>query len=442
MGVIGFILRAALASAVVAWLGGLLFKQDQRAIYVQQATNFGIIAYLITYFVGASAIFVGQDDVLSAVLFYLYKPSEAAYMGTWLLSLIPVLVFVAARFTLGGLNSPTAVAPGREALEREPLLALAAAATLSLGFGLVYLVPLSPFLIVNAKQLVTGGGTRELYEVRAEIFTNLHVITAGVFYGTIPCLAAMLLLVEAKRKFVPTVFALTAWLIVLVANLGTYQTAPFLAACLIAISIRVQRGGAVKITRRETIIAAALFSIFMIYNSLKPGMDQAPLYVRALQVFVRMPSAGPYFYDLHGIGFSVPRGYSLSRALGRYMFAQGAGSLAIFVPQPAFMSTWFRSGVFMATGAQIVVVATSLLLSRIAKMVRSVGGSAAFVGFTYASFHLLYYSFQTDFAELWVSSYSVLFPLLPPVLLVVIAAAFHQPERARAERRVAWRTSV
>lgn len=413
-----FAFRLLLVVAATAFAVAAFVVRGRAPDYARSLVNFTLASYIVSFFAGASLLFLFQDDLLTNALFFLYKPSQKAYVIFWLLGIIPLAVAIFLKFVYDE-RGATAIEDIPSGGGSFPALGLTLIAVLFLTS--LYLAPLAAVLVGNAVQLVTVRGSDFLYTARAAAFSQLHVVTAGLVYGTLPSLAVILGFYDGKVATAARVASVIIWIIVLVGNLGTFQTAPLLAAALAAVFVRVQRSGVLRLSRQDIVLAVGLFFGFMAYNALKPGMSLAPTHIRAAQVLLRMPSASPYLVDLRLTGFGVPEGLTLSKALGRYMFATGVGGIESYVPQPAFMAAWYDWGVLGAVLAQAAIVTCAVGVARFGAIAVGVVGRTAYYGFLFAAFHLLYYGFQTTISELVVSSYSVAFPLIPPVLLLIFS---------------------
>ncbi len=285
---------------------------------------------------------------------------------------------------------------------------------------------MAPALVQNAFSFSNLTASHNLYQSRYDVTAQLHAYTCGFIYGTLPCVAAILLLSKVPGR--PALLALGAivGVFTIALNLGLYLAGTALTEILILVFLQSRTEGRPFLSGPRVVALPFMFVALLAYDTLKPGMSSASLAESLLQLPMRLPSATPYLFDMAATHANWNDALPPSIALADYMFpGQGGNVDMINMVQPAFLTGWYSWGLLGAFGLLVVIFVVAILMLRVSGLPRTpnrVDWTPERIGLAYAACHLVYYSFQIDFYELFISGYGVVFPLLPS--LAIAAARF------------------
>lgn len=387
--------------------------------------RFICLSYLITHFIGTSIIFVFGEDALRAYFHSLVFPTtHVQNLTTLLLSIIPFVALTLISFLpASDFNKQHSAFRQRELslADKSAPQAILITAFLVFVIFLIFLGNNIPSLFINSILLGNISGSENLYLARAQAFDNINFIQGGLLYGTLPALTAGLLEYKGKNKlFVRIITAIIAAFVVFL-NLGLYQIAPLFAFFFILTIIQFLRSPRKGIVLRYAVLGGLIFAGYSVYSSLKVSGGLSSAVDSLLQIVMRMPVASPYLVDMkEQYASSIITSDYVPRLLGYHMFpdfmARGAD---ISMPQPSFLVTWYHFGVLASLSLFCIALVLPFWMSKI--LMKS---QESFVGFqgavlTYSLCHYAYYLFQTSHVETFVSSYGIIFPLIPYFIFLV-----------------------
>lgn len=402
------------------------------------AVDFALALYALTFFIGVAALFLWQDALVE-----LYfggdhpAPQGTPYGGLLLLAAAPLLLLPSLVLLAQSLLAPPASAARPAGTSRpQPRVGLAA---LLLGVGASLAVAwaltgrLLPTLADNTlSELGATSGLVDLYARRQELFESLSALQAGMLYGTLPACAALLIFLPAGGAWGVRLAGVVLALVVVVVNAGLFQIGPLLAfGLMLALCAAVRLRGRI---RPLHLAAAALAgaALFGAYESLKTSDAESS--GPALQLALRLPIALPYLWEFASQAPGEVAGSdSLPHDLGEFMFPQLRGpERFVAMPQPGFIEAFFQAGAAAALGvlAALAFIAWwgGAVLDRLLR--RGDAQRPVLVAVLLAP--ALYYGFQVQLRDVFVSSYGVVFPALP--VLAVLAANALLQLRAPAAR--------
>jgi hypothetical protein len=381
--------------------------------------RFIFLSYLITHFVGTSIIFVFGEDALRAYFHSLVFPTtHVQNLTTLLLSMIPFFALTLVSFLPISNFKTSDFSFHQKALSRTERSALQAILVTTFFVFLLFLSLLGTRisdLLVNSILLGNISGSENLYLARTQAFDNINFVQGGLLYGTLPALTAGLLEYNGPKKFIVRMITATTGALVVFLNLGLYQIAPLFAFLFILTLTQLLRSPRKGIILRYATLGGLVFLGYSVYSSLKVTGGLSSVADSLLQIVMRMPVASPYLVDMKAqyAGSIVTSDY-VPRLLGYHMFpdfmARGAD---ISMPQPSFLVTWYHFGALASLSVFCIALILPFWLSKI--LMKSTRGFAGFQGavLTYSLCHYAYYLFQTSHVETFVSSYGIIFPLIP-----------------------------
>lgn len=381
--------------------------------------KFMFFAYSITYFAGLSIIFVTDGTVLQSYFGgSMHVPGTISYWTVWLMGAAPYAVYaliaVLPPFVLGAARDEAV--QGGDKTSSFP--AAIVTALMVFGAAIAVLWPNILPLLSNAMSLAGGiSGFGQLYEMRQAVFSDMGLIETGFLYGSLPALCAGLLFYDGPQRVLVRLAAVPIGAMTLLLNLGMFQIAPISACILIVIFLHVHLDRSqLRLIKRVGLFIAVLmgYSAYSLLKGIGAGFQQFSV---ALEVLLRMPSATPYLFEMKQVSDApLSHGASLANELGYYMFPGldlFEGFLAM--PQPGFLAVWFHNGLAYSLIALLLVLMVPSWLARIFVTNTRMRFDFMGVGIIYVIAHYVYYAFQTTFFELLISSYSVLFPMVPIV---------------------------
>lgn len=389
--------------------------------------KFTCLSYLITYFIGATAIFVFGEAALAAYFHTLVFPtSHAQNLTVFLLGAIPFSTLAIISFLLNsrveGRTNATHTQPSYFA-DRRTTRRVLATAFLVIAPALILLGQDIPKLIINSVSLGDISGLRNLYLARGAALDNFNFVQAGLLYGALPALAAGLMQYDGPKSIFIRLAAIFVTALLIILNLGLFQVAPLFAFLLI-LSIMKYLGSSHRIFNfRYLLVGGFLFLIYSIYASLKVSGSVNSAGDLLLQIFMRMPVASPYLVDMkQQYAGSVLASDYVPRLLGYHMFP-GIRSVGghISMPQPSFLVTWYHFGVLASLSAFFVALLLPFWLSKALVTGREAPGGFQRAVLTYSLCHYIYYLFQTSHNETIISSYGIIFPLIPYIIFSVLS---------------------
>lgn len=430
------------ALALLPWLAavGLTFAALRRGLTpgVRLAMDFSLALYTVTFFAGVAALFVGQAELVDAYFGgSLPAPSGTPYGALLLLVSLPFLVLPAVARLL-----PQATRCASIAVTPPAALISRAASLVGVGvtLGLVWSQTgqLLPTLTGNAlSQLGETSGLTELYERRRDAFEGLSAAQSGLLYGTLPACGALLLFTPGPLLGITRLAGLAVVALAILVNAGLFQIAPLLAfGLMLMLCALVRLQGRIR-WKYFALAGVAAVAVFGLYESLKAQEGSASSPVN--QLALRLPIALPYLWQFSNESpADLAASDSVPHDLAEFMFPQLRGAERfVAMPQPGFVLAFFQLG---ASAALAVLVIISLITT--------IGGRAldryrrsqdpqrsALVAIVLAP--ALYYSFQVQLLDVFVSSYSILWPALPVLAVVATQALL----RAVLPRRANFTTS-
>ena len=407
------------------------FRGHQRIIF-----KFICLCYLVTYFIGTNIIFVFGESVLQAYFHILVFPtSDMQNLMVLLLGIIPflALAFISLWPVSGSQQrAPLPTQQSSTLVDRSTSRATFATAFLVLALVLVFLGAQTPGLLVNSILLGNISGSANLYAARSQAFDGINFVQGGLIYGTLPALTAGLLEYKGPNKILARMVTAIAAILVIFLNLGLYQVAPLFAFLFILGLTQILRSSGKAIKSRHVVLGALLFLGYSFYSTLKVSGGVATVGDSLFQIILRMPIAGPYLVDMkEHYGGAITFSEYVPRLLGYHMFPEfWARGAHISMPQPSFLITWYHFGMLASFGALSLGLILPFWLSSI--LISSRKNFSGFQGavLTYSLCHYVYYLFQTSHTETIVSSYGIIFPLVPYFIFAVLNGSPH-PSRIR-----------
>ncbi|GHE04522.1 hypothetical protein U879_03490 [Defluviimonas sp. 20V17] len=407
--------------AVTLRLADRRFQQAQKLVF-----RFTIFSYSLTYFLGICMIFLLENTAFSLyfskVVFF---TRGSVNFRIFFLSLIPFVCLLAVawlpRIRLRRAGTPKA----RRQWSSFAVTFLTAGMTLFTCAGFVG--GDFPMLLGNTLSFGNISGIGALYQLRFQATSQLHTIEAGIMYGTLPALMTGLLLYEGRYVPIMRVFAAVTGLAVVIMNLGLFQVAPLMTIVLLYVMTRALISDWSVFNWRNVAIGSAFLTVYSAYSLIKSSGGGISFFSTLFDIMMRMPVAGPYLVQmkLENPG-TVNSATYLPQALGYYMFPEIAASNShISMPQPSFMVSWFYDGTMMSAVLMFLALLLPFWFARF--LMSSISarnvGQPTFPQTTlvYSLFHYIYYLFQTSHFETFVSSYSVIFPLMPAAVYLALS---------------------
>jgi hypothetical protein len=397
------------------------FTGFQRIIY-----RFICLSYLITHFIGANIIFLFGEDALRAYFHtILFPTTHAQNLTTVLLGIIPFISLMLVSFlsVSGSRQQNTALSEQKSnvSVSPKPQSILTTAVFVFILF-FILLGSKIPVLLANSILLGNISGSENLYLARAQAFNDINSIQGGLLYGTLPALTAGLIEYKGPNNFLVKIITIIAGALVVFLNLGLYQIAPLFAFLFILSLTQFLRSPRKGVMIRYAILGGILFFGYSVYSSLKISGGLSSVGDSLFQIVMRMPIASPYLVDMKEqyAGSIVASDY-VPRLLGYHMFPDFiARDADISMPQPSFLVTWYQFGVLASLLAFCIALVPPFWASK--TLMKSQEKFAGFQGavLTYSLCHYAYYLFQTSHVETFVSSYGVIYPLVPFFTYLVI----------------------
>ena len=427
-----FALRALLLLLGLALLAGAVAGCRLRLTAgTRLAVDFALGLYALTFFMGVTALFLWQDALVELYFGGDYPPPAGTPYGTLLvLAGAPMLLLPALALLTQRLLAPAAgeasppVRP--QAAPRIGPAALRLGVGLSLSAVWVLTGALMPSLVDNAlSELGSTSGVADLYARRQEVFESLSALQAGMLYGTLPASAALLLFLPAGSAWLLRLVGLALAVAVVVLNAGLFQIGPLLAfGLMLVLCAAVRLRGRIR-PLHVALTALAGAALFGAYESLKASTDESSGPV--LQLTLRLPIALPYLWEFAAqVPAQVAGSDSLPHDLGEFMFPQLRGpERFVAMPQPGFVEAWFQSGAAAALGVLAALALMAWLGGTLLDRLQHRGDVQRPVLVAVLLSPALYYGFQVQLRDVFVSSYGVIFPALP-VLAVLAAHALLQ----------------
>lgn len=383
------------------------------------------LSYLITHFIGTSIIFVFGEGALRAYFHSLVFPTtHAQNLTTLLLSMIPFFALTLISFlpTLSFNRQNSGFHQQNLSISyKSAPQAILTTTFFVFAIFLVLLGPNIPNLLINSILLGNINGSENLYLARTQAFNDINFVQGGLLYGTLPALTAGLLEYNGPNQFIVRMITAISGALVVFLNLGLYQIAPLFAFLFILTLTQFLRSPRKGIILRYAVFGGLVFLGYSVYSSLKVSGGLSSVTDSLLQIVMRMPVASPYLVDMkEQYASSIITSDYVPRLLGYHMFpdfmARGAD---ISMPQPSFLVTWYHFGVLASLSAFCIALVLPFWLSKM--LMKSKESFAGFQGavLTYSLCHYAYYLFQTSHVETFVSSYGIIFPLIPYFIFLV-----------------------
>ncbi len=429
---VAFALRALLLLLGLALLAGAV-AACRRGLTpgVRLAVDVALGLYALTFCIGVAALFLWQDALIELYFGGDHAPPAGTPYGTLLLlASAPMLLLPAGALLAQRMLAPTASAAATTALQRAPSRIGAVAVLLGVGVSLaaawILTGHLLPTLVANTlSELGATSGLVELYARRRELFESLSALQAGMLYGTLPASAALLLFLPAGGAWLVRIAGLALAVSVVVINAGLFQIGPLLAfGLMLVLCAAVRLRGRIR-PLHVAVAALAGAALFAVYESLKTSDAESSGPV--LQLALRLPIALPYLWEFAAQAPAEVAGSdSLPHDLGEFMFPQLRGpERFVAMPQPGFVEAYFQSGAAAALGVLAALALMAWLGGTALDRLQRRGDVQRPVLVAVLLAPALYYGFQVQLRDVFVSSYGVIFPALP-VLAVLVAHALLQ----------------
>lgn len=395
------------------------------------AVDFALGLYALTFCIGVAALFLWQDGLVE--LYFggdFPAPPRTPYGALLLLAGAPVLLLPVLALLTQQLLAPApaerppagpAQAPSRIG---HAALLLGVGASAAAAWALTG--SLMPTLVDNTlSELGATSGLADLYARRQELFESLSALQAGMLYGTLPACAALLLFLPAGGAWAVRLAGLALAVAVVVINAGLFQIGPLLAfGLMLVLCAAVRLRGRIR-PLHVALVALVGAAVFGLYESVKTSDAESSGPV--LQLALRLPIALPYLWEFAAQAPAEVAGSdSLPHDLGEFMFPQLRGpERFVAMPQPGFVEAFFQSGAAAALGVLAALALMAWLGGTALDRLQRRGDVQRPVLVAVLLAPALYYGFQVQLRDVFVSSYGVVFPALP-VLAVLAAHALLQ----------------
>jgi len=411
--------RAIAVAATCAILAPLAYAAQKRLRRPNRLIFwFVLLVYGVTFLIGATLIFVFQGALLESYFIgSSYLPANAPYWIMWGVILQPILAVILLGYLPNVRLGPEI--PSRSVrVARSSFVLTAITTLLVLGLAVLLLRGAALRLIASGLQMQGASDLGNFYWLRQAVFQNLGLAQFGTFYGMLPALSAGLLLYVGQNQCLVRGTGLVLVGIIGLLNIATFQMAPVLAFALILGCLWFQMPGNKAFSLKNIAIGVLLLLVFNLYQSMKGDGTAFSGLASIAGIFLRMPVATPYLFEMHQSASGGALGSaSLPQALGYYMYPDQAG-LGDFLamPQPGYLGIWYSYGPVASLLSLIALFMTVFLATNL--ITRSRDGALGFAQIValYSVGHLVYYAFQTTYAELLFSSYSVVFAILPALV--------------------------
>jgi hypothetical protein len=423
-----FGIRLVIIFTVWTVLAVLIRLADSRLFHSQKLVfRFTIFAYSLTYFFGASIIFLLGETALA--LYFdqvVFSTQDVINAKLFLLGLIPFGVVLVIAW-LPRINF------GRRGLGNSPLqnnlrLQTSSFAITFVTVCIIVIITMAVLrgyfsvLLGNALSFGSLTSVSGLYVARTASMSQLNFIQAGILYGMLPSMLAGLVFYKGRYIFIIRAIAFAIIIIFIILNLGLFQIGPISTAFLILILIRMLTTGRSLLHWRYIAVGTTVFAMYSAYSLIKSSTGDSTIISSIFDIVMRMPVAGPYLVDLKvNYPGSVSATDYVPMILGYYMFPELAARNAhISMPQPSFLITWYYYGVVLSATFLLLALMLPFWLSRVFIFSTNSRMDFAQVTLIYSLFHYVYYTFQTSHFETFISSYGVIFPLLPSVIYMFL----------------------
>jgi hypothetical protein len=383
------------------------------------AFDFCLLLYAVTFHAGSSWLFLFQEDAINAYFGNaMAPPSGVSYTSVLLMSSLPLVVVPVSALLVHRLLGPIKPLSGSA---RQPVRETAI--WLGVAISLVGIAAVNGELIFSLVRnaILELGATStlgELYARRREALESLSALDTGLLYSTLPACAALLLFhAGTKHRLAARVLGAVLAALTVLVNAGLFQIAPVLAFGLMcAFCLIVRHRDRIK-PRHMVAAGVAAMLVLGSYLSIKSTERDDNVSV-ALQLALRMPVALPYLFQMADQDPElVESSDGLAFDLGEFMFPElRTRERFIAMPQPSFVNAWFQSGPVASLATLIVIGALVAMGGRwLHRAMAQKGTRPVMVAIALAP--ALYYSFQVTLAEVLVSSYGVVYVILPLVLV-------------------------